>query len=242
MYRVLGISVLLLFPIHLMGCGDDESTPISMPTSPPTSTFAAQAVHASPDAPAVDVFVNGNEAFSGLTFFDVTAFATVPTGSTDIDVFVSTPGTNLPSTAPVISATVSPPANTSQTVAVGGVLNPAAGQEPLKIFAFPADVIPSSGLAEVRIIHLSPDAPPVDVRLGNQDPEGTLLTTLAYGQPTSRNLELAPGTYTVSIFASGTSTFAGGASFTVEANTNYTVYAVGLLGDGSFRLEVAQDN
>ncbi len=221
----------------LVSCGDNGS---SVSVSP-AGFFAARAIHASPDAPTVDVFVNGSEAADGLTFFSLTPSLSVPAGITEIEVFGTSPGSALPSGSPVIEGTLSFAAATSQTLVVGGLVNPLSNQQPLQLLAFTDDVIPTPGAAEVRIIHLSPDAPAVDVRVGNQDPQGDLLATLAFGQATPTNLVLPPGTYTVSVFASGTATFAGSRTVTVAADQVYTVYAVGLLSDSSFRLEVSQD-
>jgi hypothetical protein len=44
------------------------------------ATAQVRAWHASPDAPAVDVYVDGARAFANLAFGDVTQYADVPAG------------------------------------------------------------------------------------------------------------------------------------------------------------------
>ncbi len=216
--------------------------PLTIATQFATSAacpFSTRAVHASPDAPTVDVFANDIEAFPDITFFTVTPFVPFPSGDVTVEVFVDDQ-----LDTPVIDATIpSIPAGTSQTIVVTGLVAPVDNQQPLQIIAFEDDVIPTDGVAEVRILHLSPDAPAVDIRVGNNDPSGALLLGgLEFGNATPANLEVAPGTIEVSVFAAGTDIFAGSAELTLEANRNYTVYATGLLGDGTFALEATIDN
>jgi hypothetical protein len=51
-----------------------------------------QIIHASPDAPAVDIIVNGGAAVEGLTFPDASGYLEIPGGSYDVQVAVSETG------------------------------------------------------------------------------------------------------------------------------------------------------
>ncbi|MEO0853276.1 MAG: DUF4397 domain-containing protein [Cyanobacteria bacterium J06648_11] len=221
-----------------IGCSENSST------VDPVEQTSVRAVQAVPDAPEVDVFVNGDEAFADVAFFAVTDFVVVPEGDIEVEVFESDP----PSQDPVVSETIQNTLpDTSQTVTVAGLVNPEGNQQALQVDVFENDLETTVGQAELRIIHLSPDAPEVDIRLGDNDPDGDLLATLSFGEATAQNIEVAPGTYTVTVFAAGTETNV----FTqilpaVVAEENYTIYAVGLIDDDApqgseFSLEVSQD-
>jgi hypothetical protein len=95
--------------------------------------------------------------------------------------------------------------------------------------------------AMVRVSHMSPDAPNVDVYVDGGDP---VLTDVPFGA-TSDYLSLPGGTYTVTITAAGDeSTVAFEGDVTVEGGTSYTVAAIGELtsGDSEFRPLVLQDD
>jgi hypothetical protein len=95
--------------------------------------------------------------------------------------------------------------------------------------------------AMVRVSHMSPDAPNVDVYVDGGDP---VLTDVPFGA-TSDYLPLPGGTYTVTITAAGDeSTVAFEGDVTVEAGTSYTVAAIGELtsGDSEFRPLVLEDD
>ncbi|WP_231183049.1 DUF4397 domain-containing protein [Haladaptatus sp. DYF46] len=98
-----------------------------------------------------------------------------------------------------------------------------------------------TGDAQVRIAHMSPDAPPVDVLVDNE----TVVSNLSYGNVTDYE-SLPAGEHEVSITAAGdpsTVVFSGNETF--DADTNYTVAATGLIsgsGDTAFEPVVYEDN
>jgi len=47
-------------------------------------TARVRVIHASPDAPAVDVWVQGAPAFTGVAFAEITAFAQLPAGTYNV--------------------------------------------------------------------------------------------------------------------------------------------------------------
>ena len=141
--------------LGLAACGGDGG--ISQPPvqAPAPDTFRIQVLHASPDAPAVDVLVNGSTAISGLDYKQGSGAASLDVGSFDIQVDGITPD------GPV---TVIGPANLTfakdmfySIVAVGDVAN----IEPV-ILEQPDGVI-MAGNAQLRILHAAPLAPQVDV-------------------------------------------------------------------------------
>ena len=102
-------------------------------------------LHASPDAPAVDIYVDGAEVVPDLAYPDITGYLELAGGSYLVEVF---PASADGSGAPVISATVTLAANTDYTVAAIGQL---AAIEPLVLVD--DNSAPAAGNAHLRFVH-----------------------------------------------------------------------------------------
>lgn len=195
-----------------IGC-DDEETPVS-PT-PETSNSLVKVIHASPDAPGVDLLVDNTIAGSDLTFPNNTGYLTVPSGTRNIKVNVTGTMTT------VIEANVNFMGNKNYSVfAVNSVSN----IEPLLI---EDDLTaPAQGKAHVRFIHLSPDAPAVDITLT----DGTVVFGNRAFKDFTAFTPLDAGTYDLQVRVAGTNTVALDLpGITVEAGKIYTVFAKGFL-------------
>lgn len=178
-------------------------------------------VHASPDAPAVDIWVNGAVAISNLAFKEATDYVPLAPGEYQIQV---TPAGGAAADA-VIDATVTLEGNTDYTVAAIGQV---ANIEPLVMVD--NNSAPAAGKAHVRVVHASPDAPAVDVAVANGP---VLIENLAFGEAADY-LPVDAATYDLQVRPTGTETSALDISgFMAEEGTVYTVFAVGLAGDGS---------
>lgn len=172
-------------------------------------------LHASPDAPAVDVYVNGSKAISNLAFGEVSSTASLPAGTYDVKV------TAAGGTDAVISAKLPLEAGKHYTVVAEG-----------KLANITAKVIEDNlvgldaGKAQLRVVHASPDAPAVDVAVKGGP---VLVPNLAFPDA-SGYLAVDPMTVDVEIRAAGTKTVALSVpGLTLEAGKVYTVYAIGLL-------------
>jgi hypothetical protein len=121
---------------------------------------------------------------------------------------------------------------TSVSVFAIGLVGGSGNRAPI-LKAYVDDRLPVAGQAKVRVIHLAPDSPPVDVVTVNGGVIGQrLVTNLAYADATSTPLALAPGTYTLAVVPTGASTPllpAGGVSVIFAAGDVKTVVAVGAL-------------
>lgn len=182
-----------------------------------TSAGQAQlrAVHASPDAPAVDIWVNGNKAISNLAFKAVTGWIALPEGSYDVKV------TAAGSTEAVIEATLPLDAGKYYSVAAAGKLADITA----KVYQDDLSSL-EAGKARLRVIHASPDAPAVDVAVKGG---AVLVPNLAFPNA-SDYLTVDTMTANVEVRAAGTSTVALEVpGLTLAAGKVYTVYAVGLL-------------
>ena len=204
--------------------------------APLTVNHAAQAagnayvrvLHASPDAPAVEVFVDGAKAVKSLSFPKVTAFLTVPAGSHHLQVFPA--GAAYAAKGGVIDATVPFKANVYYTVAAVGTLKAITA----KVFSVPMGM--TSTKATVRFIHLSPDAPAVDIEAKGA---GLIFKNVSFPNRAMAPIEVPTGAYTLLVHPAGadTTTVLTVRGVQFKADHNYTVVAVGLLkGMGAEKL------
>ncbi|MCE2970919.1 MAG: DUF4397 domain-containing protein [Burkholderiales bacterium] len=207
--------------------------------------------HFSPNVPAVDVFLKApgaansasNRVLSEVTFPQDSGFLQVPAGTYDASVALA--GT-LTGVLNLNGAKLDRASNTS--VFAVGLLN-GTGDQVLQLKAFTDDSTPVSGKAKVRVIHLSPDAPAVDVVvLAGGAIAARPVTNLAYPTATATSLQLDPGTYTLAVVPAGASTpvlpTAVGVPVTLAAGDVKTIAAVGALNatnGQSFRFVVLDD-
>ena len=185
-------------------------------------------LHASPDAPAVEIFVNGAKAIKSLAFPKVTPFLTVPAGSYHLQVFPA--GAPYSAKGGVINATVPFKANVYYTVAAVGKLKSITA----KVFSVPAGM--NSTKATVRFIHLSPDAPAVDIEAKGA---GIIFKDVSFPNRAMAPVEVPTGAYTLLVHPAGadSTTVLTVAGVQFKADHNYTVVAIGLLkGMGAQKL------
>jgi hypothetical protein len=195
-----------------VGCSDEE-TPVT-PVNTPSNSLV-KVIHASPDAPGVDLLVDNTVAGTNLTFPNNTGYLTVNSGTRNIKVNVTGTMTT------VIEANVDFMQNKNYSVfAVNSVSN----IEPLLV---EDDLtVPAQGKAHVRFIHLSPDAPAVDITLT----DGTIVFGNKSFKEFTAFTPLDAGTYDLQVRVAGTPTVALDLlGITLEAGKIYTVFAKGFL-------------
>jgi hypothetical protein len=170
-------------------------------------------VHASPAAGNVDVFVDGGKLLSNFTFGMVTDYVSVAAGPHRIQVAPAGKGID----AAVINETVSVDADMAYTVAAIG-----DSASNLGLQAFVDSNQLSSGMAKVRVYHLSPNAGPVDIAAGGK----TVISGLTY-KNASDYLSVPPGSYTFNVTATQANATVP-VSATLQSGMVYSVFAVGL--------------
>jgi hypothetical protein len=212
--RKMAVLAIAAAPLTLAGCSDDDDSP----TGPSAGTAQVRVAHLSPDAPAVDVYVNGSRAVSGAAFTDVTGYLPVPAGS--VNFRVTPAGATSPA---VIDATVTLNDGGNYTVAATGLL---AGIQLLVL----EDDRGTTGQAKVRFVHASPDAPAVDIAVTGGP---VLFTNVPFRQATAYP-QVAPSTYDLEARPAGSTAVALQVNdVTLQPGTNYTIFAVGLLSNKS---------
>lgn len=180
-------------------------------------TARVRVIHASPDAPAVDVFVDGNRVLTDVPFFAASDYLDLAPGEYRFQVAPA----GADASDAVIDATATLAAGTAYTVAATGLLDEI---EPTII----VDDLsaPAAGQAKVRVLHLVPDAPAVDVKVQDGD---TLVAGLAF-QEASDYLEVPAGTYDLIVTPAGDDTVVLDLSdTTLTAGMIYDVAATGTL-------------
>jgi hypothetical protein len=222
--------------------------PISLLVAPATgSAFeikdmraALRVAHLSPSVPAVDVFLKApgvansaaNRVLSGVVFPQDSGFLKIASGSYDASVAVAGSLTGVLNLNGAQFA-----ASSSTSVFAIGLLNGAGGQA-LRLAAYSDDRAPLAGKAKVRVLHLSPDAPAVDVVvLAGGVIASRPVTSLAFPNATATSLQLDPGSYTLAVVPAGASTpvLPGPAGVTVQLNAGdaVSIAAVGCLQTAS---------
>ena len=184
--------------------------------------------HASPDAPAVDVLVDGMVAFSNAPFGAVTDYAGLPAGTYNVQVVPT--GMTEPV---VIDADLTIEAGMDYTVAAVGLL---ADIEPLVMVDNNGS--PEAGMAHVRFVHASPDAPAVDIAVAG----GPVLFADVAFKGIGDYLPVTAGTYDLEVRVAGTDTVALPLpGVMLGGGTVYTVFAMGQLSDASLGPVVTAD-
>jgi hypothetical protein len=230
----------------------DTPTPTATPTPTPTATESetdtptgtarVRVAHMSPNAPNVDVYVDGSAVLEDVPFGAVSEYLEVPAGDREVEITAA----GDPETS-VFAGAVPVEADTDYTVAATGEIGDMADQpfEPLVLEDDNAS--PGSDTARVRVVHASPDAPAVDVTVaGSGD---ALYDGVPFGG--SGYVEVPAGEYTLQI--RGDTEGNDGdvvASFDVSlaGGTVYTAFAAGYLtpddepADTPFDLLVSQDS
>lgn len=131
------------------------------------------ALHASPDAPAIDIFAGAAELADNLSFGQLSRPIQVSPGSYALDFFGTTAGAERPKGEPAASA------STGELVAGERYLAEATGflgQKKLQLVAYRDGFERDALKPRLRAVHASPDAPAVDV--GTLTAQGAIDTVL----------------------------------------------------------------
>ncbi len=173
------LALIAMAAIGLTGCSDDDD---SNPTDPGDSMEDAmlRVVHASPDAPGVDIYVDGDTQplIVDLEYGDASSYLTVPAG--DYTVEIRAHGSD-PASVPAYTADVTLAEDATVTVVAAGLLSSTDADDTFRVLSLVEDFAdPGAGNVAVRIVHASADAPTVALDIANDGaPEVTDLARFA---------------------------------------------------------------
>ncbi|MBL7800733.1 MAG: DUF4397 domain-containing protein [Chitinophagales bacterium] len=208
-FLALTSATLFISLVMLSSCKKDEEV---------TKSYAKVLVtHASPNAPGVDLLVdNSKQNTAALNFPSNTGYLQVEAGTRNIKVNVSGTSTT------VINADLALSKDQNYSVfAIDSVSK-------ISALVLTDDLTaPASGKAHVRFVHLSPNAPAVDVAVTGG---AVVFGNKAFKDYTAFT-PLDAGTYNLEVRVAGTSTVALPLpGITLQAGKIYTVFAKGFLG------------
>jgi len=186
-------------------------------------------VHASPDAPSVDVYVDGGLVVSDLPFNEATPYLTLFPG--DYRVQVAPTGTQ----TFVIDEILVLDNNKDYTVAA---VNPVAT---IGVQVYEDDNSLNVDDASVRFVHLSPDAPEVDIKIAGGPVIFGSITYLDFGGYQQIN----PGIYDLEVRVSSSQQLVLELpDVQLDAGTVYSIFATGFAGGSQPALDalVTVDN
>jgi hypothetical protein len=224
-------------PFDLVVAQDTESGTMSDGMDDPAMVRVA---HLSPNAPNVDVYVDGSAALEDVPFGAVSGYLDVPAGTRTVEITAAGDPD-----ASVFAGDVGVESGQPYTIAAIGEIGDGADQmfEPLVLQD--DNSAPDSGMARLRVVHASPDAPAVDVTVAAGD---VLFDGVAYGG--SGYVEVPAGDYTTQIRGdtdSNDGDVVAEYDVSLSGGQVYTAFAAGYLSpddepaDTPFDLVVAQD-
>ncbi|MGE0353251.1 MAG: DUF4397 domain-containing protein [Gemmatimonadales bacterium] len=201
--------------LGVTACSDDDNG------TNPNQDARVRVVHASPDAPNVDVLVEGAVVLSDVPFKAGSTYLSVPAGMRNFQVRVAGTSTTVINVTPTLMAGEDYTVIAKDTVGSIGVL-----------LLNDDNAAPAAGNVRVRLIHGAPSAPTVDIYVTAPGTDLNNETPTLTGVPfegVSNYLEVPAGNYQVRITPTGTKTVA------IDTGTL-------ALGAGQVRTAIAVDN
>jgi hypothetical protein len=180
-------------------------------------------LHAVPDIPNVDIYINTNRVLRDVNFKDISDYLTLPAGKYHIDIYPAGTGVST-----LISKKVKIEPGTIYTFAAAGNSNK------LQLLPYIDEPSVPRGETKLRFVHLSPDTPAVDIGVKGGD---TVFSDISFKQ-VSDYLILTPMTVNLEARKAGTKDkILDIPNVKLNANQPYTLVAAGLT-EGTPELEI----
>jgi len=174
-------------------------------------------LHASPNTPAVDVYIDNRKAVSNLTYASIAGYAALPSTIHDIAVYPLGQTDN-----PLTQFTIDPSKDSYRTIVLAG-LSP--NIQP-RIYVDSSQIIPGNE-SRIRFVDMSPAAPAMDVATETGQ---LLFSGVTFGR-VADYISVQPNIYSLRIRAAGTpNVILGLPELAFRGGRTYTIYAIGILG------------
>lgn len=176
-------------------------------------TSIVRAFNASPDAPAVDVYIDGQLVVEDLSFTNFSDYSYLEEGIHTIQV---TPGGDVSTV--LINKMVDVPDDRIFTIAAVGNL------EDIGLLLIEDDIneVPSTKEATLRVVRLSPNSPAVNVIANNN----TLFRNINFKESPGY-IKVPSGMYDIKIALSENGDVVLSNKINLKANRIYTIFAIG---------------
>lgn len=180
---------LALFMVALTGCDDDDGI---TPVPEPDSVAYVSLYHMSPDAPPLAVQVDNNRFnFNPFEYTEHTGYLRFYTGEREL-LFTPWNASNT-----LLDTTLTLEDETLYSVFVSGTA------DDLETFVTEDDIPEAAtGRALVRVVHVSPDAPAIDLSITDEEEDSPLFSNIAY-RNASDFTEIPAGNTSFNITATG---------------------------------------
>jgi hypothetical protein len=190
----------------------------------------ARFMHGAPGTSNFDVYAGGRRLYSNLNYGMYSDYLYIPDGLNQLALYPA-------------GSLVNPLVNSSIALTPGGYYTFALSGFPGGVTMLPLpEQLPaiSPGQSYIRVVHLSPNAPNMDISL----PDGTVLFgNVGYNARTGY-VALSPGAYSLLVSPTGTNqVIMTIPSLSLAPGATYTVALLGLMGSSSnpLRALIAQD-
>ena len=225
------------------GGGEETATPTDTETDTPTETdtMAAsarvRASHMSPNAPNVNVYVNGDVVLEDVPFGETSGYLELDAGTYTVEI---TPADDPDTT--VFNGDVPVEAETDYTIAAIGEVGDDVDQSFEALVLEDDNSDPGGDTARVRAVHASPDAPAVDITADGD----VLFDGIEFGN--SDSIEVPSGDYTLEVRGDteeNDGDVVGEFDVSLDGGAVYTAFAAGYLepddDEPAFELIVTED-
>lgn len=217
MRRYVAITVTLMLAVGMLAFVLLTQLDVSQAATA-VSMARLRVLHASPDAPPVDVLANGTDIFTNAAYSALTPYISVPSGTYTITLEPAMGGNA------VYTQMLTVMGDTDYTVAAAGTFTTVDTFDfTLMPFVDDNETVPGLGKTRARFIHLSPGAPEVDIAVSGGP---TLFSNVAYGA-SGGYVEVPSDIYVLEVQLSSSGLTALTATVPVDPNSIYSFFAIG---------------
>jgi hypothetical protein len=229
--RLASCFLVLAVPLAV-ACGDDDGDDGSDDDPVPTDGAQLRVVHASPDAPAVDIYAEGVAAplVTDLAYGEVTSYLEVAAGSYNLQVRPA----GQPTATPVYeTGPLTLTADSRITAVAAGFVGSTDAADRFRVLPLiEGFTAPGAAQAAVRVVHAGADAPTVGVDVGNDDPTTPEVAALArFADTGAAGVALPAGQALQVGIAAGGARVTAFTTPALPAGAELFVIATGRLGD-----------